>query len=168
MARKNLKKAQKNLSRWQDNVQDTVAPAWARTQATLQTGLDVAQTSLDKNSKIAKKKLKRAQKNFKKMQSNVQDNVGSSLSTAQDMLSKGSQQASQQIKKVTATAKNISGDLQDQYARNVRKRKRAKALFRWGLVAGIVLTLLFTPLAGSEARQRIATQWSQLRSYLGM
>jgi gas vesicle protein len=166
--RKNLKKAQKNLKAVQGTVQDSVAYTWAKAQDTIQTSVDVAQAAIQKNSDLAQKKLNKAQKqamkNLATMQSSV---VTPSLLKAQDVLTKSSTQAGKGLMQAASSAKDVRDAVQDQYTSYVSKRKRARAMFRWGLVIGVVLAILYAPVAGSELRSRLAAQWQNYRSYFG-
>jgi len=155
---KNLKKAQKKLG----NLQDTVQSGLSKTQDTLQTSLSVAQDAWSKNAKTASKNLKKAQKNLSSLQDTVQDNLQSGLGTAQDVLDKSAKSASKSLKKVTKNVKDVQDTVQDRIKSYQRKRARAKFLFRVGLVAGIVLALMYTPLSGSETRQQLREYWQQL------
>src|SRR5438105_1495624 len=122
---------------------------------TLQSGTTLAQVALAESAKKAQKNLKKAQDNLKDLQAAVQDNVGSGLTATQDALSKRSKLASQTLQQIASSAKDTGDDLQDRYASYVQKRKRARKLFRWGLIAGIVLAFLYSPLTGEEARRRV-------------
>ncbi len=89
-------------------------------------GLSVAQDVLDKRTKQASKSLR-----------------------------KGTKQASKSLKKVTENVKDVQETLQGRLESYQRRRARAKALFRIGLVAGIVGALLYTPWPGAETRSRL-------------
>jgi uncharacterized membrane-anchored protein YhcB (DUF1043 family) len=168
--RKNLKKARKNLKSaqgtLQDTLQDTLKPRWEATQAALQTGVGVAQDTLTKSAKQAQKQ---AQKNLKLAQKNlksVQDTVGVSLAKTQDLLGEGSKRASKGLQQVATSALVAKEAMQEQYVSYQHKRQRARTLFRWGLVVGVVLALLYTPYSGAQVRRRLMEQWEQVRSYI--
>src|SRR6266700_3496502 len=189
-SKKAVKQARKNLANFQDNVAETAKPRLATTQQVLQSGFSTAQetlqSSLDnaqgafaKNSKKAQKNLKKAQKDLQKLQSSVQstvsDKVSTGLSRTQDalsksseVLSKGSQEASKKLAATAASAQDFRASVQEQIERYQSKRARARTLFRWGLVFGVVLALLYTPYPGAEIRKRIMAQWDNYRSYFGM
>ena len=183
-AKKNLKKAQKNLSSLQGTLQESVLSGLAKTQeylsprqAALQTGLSVAQDVMSKNARSASKNLRRAQKkaqkNLSSLQGTLQESVQSSLAktqdtlqsglgTATDVLAKTTKTASKNLKKVTSNVKDVQDSLQDRIEAYQRKRARAKFLFRMGLLAGIVLALLYTPWPGTQTRQQLAGYWQLL------
>jgi hypothetical protein len=170
--------------------QDALQSGFSSAQEALQSGLvsaqDVLQTSLEnaqetfaKNSKKAQKNLKKAQKDLQKLQGSVQDTVsdkvGTGLAITQDALkkssqalSKGSQEASKKLAATAATAQELRDSVQEQIQNYQRKRARARALFRWGLVFGVVLALLFTPYPGADVRRSLMAQWERYRSYFGM
>jgi hypothetical protein len=133
---KNAKKAQKNLGIFQSRAHD----------------------AYDTSSKLAQKNLKKNQQRLEHLQRKVQDNVVPGLVATQDTLSK-------KAKKANKNLQDAASNVQKQYAHYQQKRQRAKTLFRFGIVAGVVAALLLTPLTGSEVRKRIADLWSRGRSY---
>lgn len=168
--KKAQKTAQKTAQQTAQQTQKTIDASWAQTLdligtglAALQTGLKLAQITLQKNTQKAQKNLLKAQNRLKEMQ----ERVGTGLEKTQDTLSTGSKQAYQRFSQAATTAKDLRYLAQEQYIAYQRRRKRAKKLFRWGLVLGIVLALLYTPISGSEARHRLAAQWQEYRSYVG-
>jgi len=147
------------MSRVQDSAQDKVQSALPVAQGLVGAGLGVAQVLLGRN-------VRRANKNLKNIQGTVGESVQSGLSVAQDVLDKGTKQASKRLQKgtkqaskslikVTENVKDVQGSFQDRLESYQRKRARAKALFRIGLVAGIVGALLYTPWPGAETRSRL-------------
>jgi methyl-accepting chemotaxis protein len=138
----------------QDTVQDTVMPAWKTTQTTLKSGLNVAQDTLEKNAR-------KVQKNLQALQGSVQDSVESGWSKAQDVVSKRTKQPSEGLTQATSSAKDVAGTVMDSYEQYQESRQRARMLFRWGLVLGVILALLYTPVTGVEVRRRISEQWEQ-------
>jgi gas vesicle protein len=84
------------------------------------------------------------------------------LGTATDVLGKTSKTAGKRLKKVTENVKDVQDSLQDRIEAYQRKRARAKFLFRMGLLAGVVLALLYTPWPGSQTRQLLGAYWQQL------
>jgi len=176
-ANRNLKKARKNLASLQETVQSSVKPGLLKTQDTLQTSLGLAQDVMGKNVKSASKNLKKAQKKAQKNLSSLQDTLQESvqtglpkaqdilqtgLGTATDVLGKTTKTAGESLKKVTENVKDVQDSLQDRIESYQRKRARAKFLFRMGLLAGIVLALLYTPWPGSQTRQQLGAYWQQL------
>jgi len=94
--------------------------------------------------------------------SKTQDTLQSGLGTATDVLGKTTKTAGKSLKKVTENVKDVQDALQDRIEAYQRKRARAKFLFRMGLLAGVVLTLLYTPWPGSQTRQLLGAYWQQL------
>ncbi len=135
-----------------------------KTRAWLAVGIGIASTLLHKNKYTAQKKLETAQKNLQDMQGPLQRNVRSSLTKTVGALSDSTLKARESLNQATTRAKEMQELWQEQYIQRQRKRKRAKMIFRWGIVAGAVLALLYTPIAGSEVRQRLAKEWQQYRS----
>jgi hypothetical protein len=120
--------------------------------------MGVAQDTLAKSAK-------QAQKNLKKAQKNMQETVGASLAKTQDLLGESSKRASKSLQQVAASAVEAKAAMQEQYASYQQKRQSARTLFRWGLVVGVVLALLYAPYSGAEVRRRLMAQWEQARSY---
>src|SRR5437763_951799 len=146
----------------------TTARDVARMQDALLLGLGVAQEVFEKSAKNTRKSLKRTQKQLGDVQDVVQDSVQSGLSKTQEVLGKGTKQASKSLMQATGNVMDMRDSLQDQYASYIRKRQRARMLFRWGLLTGIVLALLFTPIPGSQVRQRLAQQWERFQTSMNM
>ncbi len=174
-SKKNVKKAQKNLGGVVDTLQDvsgnavntlqdTVKPGLVATQA----ALGAAQVALQKNTRKAQKNLQKAQKNLQELQGPVLESLGDSWEKTQDLVGKSAKKASQGIVQVTSGAQDLRDSVQDRYASYQRRRQRARTLFRWGLVIGIVLALLYTPVPGEEVRRRISEQWEQYKGYMGL
>ena len=164
------KKAQKNLKKVQRTVQKSLRSGVSTTQDALQTGLEVAQVALGQNVKRVNKNLKKAQKNLRKnlknLQGPLQENLQTGLSrtqdvlltgldTTQDVLGKNAKRATKNLKKAQANLKDTRDTLQTQLERRSKRRRRARTIFRLGLLTGIVLVLLYTPWPGSETRDRI-------------
>jgi hypothetical protein len=164
------KKAQKNLKKVQRTVQKSLQSGVSNTQDALQTGLGVAQVALERNVKRVNKNLKKAQKNLNKnlknLQGPLQENLQTGLSrtqdvllagldTTQDVLGKNAKRATKNLKKAQENLKDKRDTLQTQLVRRARRRRRARTIFRLGLLTGIVLVLLYTPWPGSETRNRI-------------
>jgi len=153
------KKAQKNLKKVQRTVQKSLQSGVSTTQDALQTGLGVAQVALERNVKRVNKNLKKAQKNLNKnlknLQGPLQENLQTGLSRTQDVLSTNAKRATKNLKKAQENLKDKRDTLQTQLVRRARRRRRARTIFRLGLLTGIVLVLLYTPWPGSETRNRI-------------
>lgn len=186
-ARKNAREAAHQARHARNTVQERLQPTWSKTQELLQEGRETAQDALQsswetsqralkKNAKRARKQLKKTQKNLKHMQKEVQENVESGLShvqenlksgwsATQDTVEEGSQQVLKRLTQVGSNARDTRKAMQKRYKHYQRKRARGRALFRWGLVMGFVLTLLFTPVAGAETRRRLMLFWERYKQY---
>ncbi|WP_170211514.1 YtxH domain-containing protein [Thermosporothrix hazakensis] len=155
---KQAKQSRKDLNTL---MKEQVQPRLNATQATLQSGMQTAQSVLGENAR-------KAQQNLKFLQENVQSAMGSGLQKTQGLLDKGSKQAGKALEHVSSSARDMKESMQDQYQRYQRRRQRARTMFRVGLLVGIAGALLLTPYPGSEVRQRIGEQWQKVRGYLGM
>jgi gas vesicle protein len=78
-----------------------------------------------------------------------------------DKVSRTLRQASENVKELKETA-------QERHEQRVRKRRRARRMFRWGLITGIMLALLYTPKPGVEIRTKLAELWHTYRARLGL
>src|SRR6266516_180133 len=159
-SKKNVKKAQKNLGGVVDTLQDVSGNAVNTLQDTVKPGLVATQAALGAAQK--------AQKNLQELQGPVLESLGDSWEKTQDLVGKSAKKASQGIVQVTSGAQDLRDSVQDRYASYQRRRQRARTLFRWGLVIGIVLALLYTPVPGEEVRRRISEQWEQYKGYMGL
>lgn len=175
--------AQSGLNTAQDVAQSGLSTARSALQSGLssaqdaaQSGLDTAQDVLQKNAKRANKNLKKAQKRMKIAQKtaaagstvalskaqdmlqssleSAQDALQSSLSTSQDALQKNVKRASKNLKKAGKSMQDMGDTVQ---------HKTSKFFFRTGIVAGLVLILLFTPWPGSETRAKLANLFQQVK-----
>ncbi len=158
-ASKRAKKAKKQVAQAQDTLQDT-----------MQTSIAAAQEALSENVKRARKSLKRAQKNVSQLQDTLQDTMQASLSktqdtlqsgveTAQDVLKKGAVSAGMGLVKAGSKVKDVQDTVQNRLESARRRRRRARFLFRMGLLAGLAAALLYTPWPGTETRQKLAELW---------
>jgi hypothetical protein len=138
---------------------------WDKTLTWLTIGTGIANTLLQKNMQKAQKNLAKAQKKVQKVQGPLQSNVKSSLVKTSDMIGKSTSKATDSLKQATTKAKEMQEAWQEQSAKRQRRRKRAKTVFRWGLISGVTLALLYSPMAGSEARQRLSKGWQQSYTY---
>lgn len=119
-------------------------------------GAAIAVTFVQENMRKTQKNLKKAQKNLQKMQGPLQSNVKSGLAKTSDVFGKGTSQARYGLKQASTRAKGLQDVWQEQSTKRQLRRKRAKTVFRWGLILGVALALLYSPIAGSEMRQRIS------------
>ena len=162
-AQKNGKLARKQLDRCQSSLRDTVESGVSAAQYALQSGIGYTQAALVKNPRQARRRLRKAQRNLKKVQSTFQERVGSGLTGTQKAWQQGTKQAQQAA--INAREMKENWQLRREQAR--RRVARARTLFRWGVVAGVVLALLYAPTAGSEVRRRIVEQFQKVRAMLG-
>jgi hypothetical protein len=167
--------AQSTLATVQGGV-DLMQTGLARTQDTVQTGLSTAQDAWQGNVKRASKNLKKAQKKMKRSLASMQDSVQSGLEQTQDVLQSGLskaqgvlsagrknvRRAGKGLQSATGSLKDVQESVQQQVARYGRRRKRAKVLFRLGLLTGVVLVLLYAPWPGSDTRRQLGEWWQQV------
>ncbi len=175
-ASKNLKKTQKKMKRGLASMQDSVQSGLEQTQDMLQGGLDIAQDAWQGNARRASKNLKKAQKKMKRSLASMQDSVQSGLEQTQDVLQSGLskaqgvlsagrknvKRAGKGLQSATGSLKDAQGNVQQQFARYARRRRRAKILFRLGLLTGVVLVLLYAPWPGSDTRRQLGEWWQQV------
>jgi len=147
-SKKAKKMAQKRFSKFQEAIQGSISTA----SDTLTSNTQAAQSRLRKGTKDAQKNLGKVQKN-----------LASTLDETSNRINKGTKQASKNLHKASRQAKDMQASTQTRVSHQI-----AKTLFRTGIVTGVVLALLFTPIAGSEVRSRIAATWKQYRTYLGL
>lgn len=162
-AQKNGKLARKQLDRRQASLRSAIGSGVSAAQDALQSGIEYTQAALIKNPRQARKRLNKAQKNLKKVQSTLQERVESSLASTQKVWQQGTKQAQQAA--INAREMRESWQRRKEQAR--RRAARARTLFRWGVVVGIILALLYTPTAGSEVRRRIVEQFQKVRAMFG-
>src|SRR5712692_358050 len=167
--------AQSALATVQGGV-DLMQTGLARTQDTVQTGLSTAQDAWQGNVKRASKNLKKRQKKMKRGLASMQDSVQSGLEQTQDVLQSGLnkaqsvlsagrknvKRAGKGLQSATGSLKDAQGNVQQQFARYARRRRRAKVLFRLGLLTGVVLVLLYAPWPGSDTRRQLGEWWQQV------
>ncbi len=161
LLRKNRKKYNQPLQDTVNNLQSTAQSGLQQTQAALQTGLTVAQVAAVKGVAKANKNLKKAQKNLRKAQYAAQDTAHTAKDKALDALETGRRQANENILQATTSARDVRDMLLEQRAQRRRQRKWARRMFRLGIVTGLILILLYTPISGLEIRRRIAALWQQ-------
>src|SRR5258708_1510913 len=164
--------AQSALATVQGGV-DLMQTGLARTQDTVQTGLSTAQDAWQGNARRASKNLKKAQKKMKRSLASMQDSVQSGLEQTQDVLQSGLskaqgvlsagrknvKRAGKGLQSATGSLKDAQGNVQQQFARYARRRRRAKGLFRLGLLTGLMLVLLYSPWPGSGTRRPLLEEW---------
>src|SRR6266567_1211008 len=154
-------------------VQDTVQSGLTKTQDTVQSGLDAAQDAWAENVKHASKSLKKVRKKIKPVVASMQDSIQSGLEQTQDVLQgglgaaqvaldKNVKRARKGIKKAKESLQAVQDSVQHELGTYARKRRVAKTVFRLGLLAGVVVALLYTPWPGSEIRHRLVVWWQRL------
>ena len=163
LARKNMKKRQRQL---QANIRENLGSGWMKAVAMLQAGLGLAQIITEKNKRDVSKNIKQAQKQARKNLKEMQGNLGSGWGKTQRILGRRAKSVSKPISQATESAKDMRDIAQKKLARYKRRRRRARTIFRVGLLVGVVLALLYAPFPGSEMRHRIASQVEQYRAKL--
>lgn len=153
---------QAGLAKSRSTVQDKAQSTLLMVQGLIVTALSIAQVVIAQNLKRANKSLTKAQKNLSHLQGSVQDSVQSGLKVAPNVLGKGTKAFGKSLAKVTDNVKDMQGSFQKRLERYQRKQARKKALFRMGLVSGIVLALLFAPWPGSETRRQLGAFMQQV------
>jgi len=146
-------------------VEKSMRLGWNKTLTWLAIATGIVVPFLQKNMQKAQNNLEKAQKNMQKMQGPLQNNVRSSLAKTSDVLGKTTSKATDSLKQATTRAKELQDSWQEQSVQRQRSRKRAKMVFRWGLLFGVALALLYSPIAGSEVRQRIGKGWQGSSTY---
>ncbi len=147
-------------------MQKSIQQGWNKTRTWLAVGAAIAVTFAQQNMRKAQENLEKAQKSLQKMQTFLQSNVRSGIAKTSDVIGQSTSKASLSFQQATTRAKELQHSWQQQSAQRQRKRKRAKIAFRWGLIFGVVLALLYSPIAGSEMRQRISKGWRQSSAFL--
>jgi gas vesicle protein len=151
------------------SAKDTVQLAYTQVQKSMKAGWNKILVWLTSAIAIAgafiQKNMCKAQKNLQKMQGSLQSNVRSSSAKTSKVIGNGTSKAQYGLKLATTRAQEMQEAWQEQSARRQRKRKRARMLFRWGVISGVALALLYSPIAGSETRQRIGKGWRQSYAY---
>jgi gas vesicle protein len=178
---KNRRKIAHNMRYLQNTAQNTFSSAWSKmqnmlqgstgaTQDILKAGLEAAHNTLQQSTQGAQKKLKHGQKSVQQRiasdWSTVQDSLESGWSAVQDRIVGDSMQLHENLSQVLANTKDAKKALQKRYKRYQHKRAWRRRLFRWGMVSGFLLALLFAPISGMETRKRIGLLWNQYRQYL--
>src|SRR5207249_12204094 len=115
----------------------------------------------------------RRSSDLKNLQGTLQDTMQSGLSqtqdvlltgigATQDVLGKSTKRAAKGLKEAQKNLKDTQHSLQYQLERRARRRKRAKTVFRLGLLSGFIVMLLYTPCPGSETRRQLIEFWQGL------
>ncbi len=141
-------------------VQKSTKVGLDKAQRFLATGVGIAAALLYKNLHLAQKMLQQAQASLRQTAMPIMEKT-------QGVVVISTRRASESLQKAADNAKDIKEALQVGYAHYQRKRRRHRILFRIGLLTGVALALFYTPLAGSDVRQRVVQQWQQYRSNFG-
>ncbi len=160
-ARQNQRKVIHQAHHLRNALQDTLRPAWSKTEDVIQGGLETTQDALQKSMKNARERLTKAQKNLERLEKASRERLESGWSAVQDRVEEGSQQMRGMLTRAGSNAKGSRQTAQKRHKHS--RRKRSRALFRLGLVIGLALALLYTPFTGAEARQRVRLFWEQAR-----
>jgi len=169
------RKAQRGQTRWKKTQQGTrhrhknthsiFSNGMERTQGTLSAGMTAAQKSFTRNARKAQKNLQQAQHNLRDMQTSLQENISAGIATGlartQDLL----QRSGERARKVAAYPREMQLARQERHEQRAHRRAQARTLFRWGLVTGAVLALIYAPVSGAETRRYLAEKWQQGRDY---
>jgi len=94
--------------------------------------------------------------------SQTQDVLLTGIGATQDVLGKSTKRAAKGLKEAQKNLKDTQHSLQSQLERRARRRKRAKTVFRLGLLSGFIVMLLYTPWPGSETRRQLVEFWQGL------
>jgi hypothetical protein len=164
-AQDTLASAKNTLQSTYAQVEKSMKLGWDKTLAWLTLGTGIVGTFLQKNMQKTQNQLEKAQKNMQKVQGPLQSNVKAGLAKTSDVLDKSTSIATDSLKQATAKAKEMQETWQYFSAERQRRRKRAKSVFRWGMIFGVLLALLYSPMAGSEARQRLSKGCQQSYAY---
>ena len=158
-AQKNLKKAQKNLWNMEKKMEEAVGESWETTQ------------------KMVKKGGRQARENVARTMNTVTSGVNERreavIAAAQDRQQAVMMAAQERQRAIQAGIQERQKMIQAQQqeaqkrrAKKAAKKERANQLFRWGIVAGVVMALLYTPLTGKQARIWVGLQWQRLMGSL--
>jgi hypothetical protein len=172
--------AQDRLANIKDFAQSTLKISKIAAQDTLETIQGSASQGLDKvqhllatslgiagaTAAILYKKRRQTQKRLQRTQKKIMVLTTPIVKKTRKAVRVNTQKATQGLQQATSTAKDFTEFVLDQYDHFQKKRQRGRALFRIGLMAGVILALLYTPLSGVEIRQWLKTQWQQCRGYL--
>ncbi len=148
--------------------QDRLAKVQESTKVWLNKALDLLVTVVSVVAALLYENRRKAQKKLKQARVSLQKTATPIVEKTQDVVITSTKNASERLQRVADNAKDVKEAMQEGYAHYQRKRRRKRILFRIGLLAGVVVALFYTPLAGSDVRQRIAAGWQQYRSHFGL
>lgn len=160
--------AQSTFKTTRNTTQDKLAKVQGRTKGGLDKAQDLLSAVMSIVAALLYENQHKAQKKLKQAQISLRKTANPIVEKTQDVVVTSTKKASEGLQKVADNAKDVKEALQDGYAHYQRKRRRKRTLFRIGLLAGVAIALFYTPLAGSDVRQRIAQQWQHYHSYFGL
>jgi gas vesicle protein len=146
------------------NIQESANQGLDRAQRLITTAIGIIGAS----AAIFYKNRQQAQEKLQRTQMSLMTSTTPIVERTQKAVRANTQKATQGLQQAKSTAKDFTTFVQDQYTHLQIKRRRRRALFRIGLIAGAILALLYTPLSGAEIRQRLNAQWQQYRGYIGI
>lgn len=158
-ARETLASAKDTAQSAYTQVQEGMRVRWSRARAWMAISIGILVALLQKNMQQAQKNWEQAQQNLQEMQSNVGPRLSKSLQAIGERTGKARQSVSQ----AAVRAQEMKGLWQEQAIERKQRRKRAKMMFRAGLIIGAVAALLYTPLAGPETYQRLVRHFQRYR-----
>lgn len=146
------------------NIQENASQGLDRAQHLMATVIGITGAAVA----IFYKNRQQAQEKLQRTQMSLMASTTPIVERTQKAVRANTQKATHGLQQAKSTAKDFTIFVQDQYTHLQTKRRRRRALFRIGLIAGAILALLYTPLSGAEIRQRLNAQWQQYRGYIGI
>ncbi len=89
-------------------------------------------------------------------------------SATQDAVDKASKKANASLAAAKSNVQDKLDDAQTARERKARRKANAQGLFRFGLIVGLVIALLYTPTPGAQIRQQLGQQFNKYRGQLGL
>jgi len=105
------------------------------------------------------------------LQDSIQMAKAKMIATLDTVLDRGTRPADKVSRTLRQASENVKGlkeTAQERHEQRVRKRRRARRMFRWGLITGVMLALLYTPKPGVEIRTKLTELWHTYRARLGL
>ena len=116
--------------------------------------------------KSAKQVKRAAQKRLTSGLSTAQESLEAGWAATQDMVEQGSKRLRKNAASLAEHTKDSTKDLKKYYKQQQKKRSRGRSLFRYGLILGVVVALLFAQISGAEMRKRLVVLWDQYKPLL--
>lgn len=161
-ARKLVRRTSENGLYVYDQAWTRVQPALLKTQDVLDTTRKTLKKGMSTTQDTLQKRARGAQKNLKRLRKTAQKRLDAGLSATQDLLEGTSKSVQRNLAEVNSSIKDAGKTLQKRRQQAQARRARARGLFRWGLVLGLVLALCFAPMKGAQARERLAQWWRSI------